>query len=673
MLTKTHRILFLMGIFFSILTNAQDSIKKLPSINIIHVQLPYSIALLENASPSYILNEDFLNLIGARDIGDAMKFIPGAQVKDYGGAGGVKTISYRSLGATHTGVSLDNNSIVNTQIGAINLSSFESFGMKSLTFSSGQPPSFFALPTAYIPANSIQINSSLMSSDTAFNFHLYQNIASINAYESGLYFGVPINDKWKIAAQVFSKYGNGRYDYKYNLTGTEANFRRSNSSLFNYKGRVGIVYKLVNGKISITAYHNKLEQELPGAVILFNPLNDQKLVNEDSRADVDFMKVINGNWVLRTNLNIVSNYTRYEDPTFLNNQGFLRSSYRQSRQSAGIIVSRILGAPSQKLFLGFDGANSDLTSSEFTNNPNRFNLNSVLGGKFILKSWIFEGNLSHQFILDKARSSDSTITQNYSKLSPYLAVSVIPFKKTGLRFRTYYKRTFRMPTFNDLYYNFIGNTNLKPENAHLVNLGVNWSIDLKGGKNIGEASTNNLEISVDGFGSLIQNKIVAIPTKDLFNWSMQNIGKTSVLGTDLTVFYSQKMNNLNWSVTTNFTYNSSTDQTDVTSSSFGQQIPYTPLISGNLTFVLGWKGYQLESGINYTGKRYSLNENILINQLDPFLDLDIGFSKKFKLSANSVLGVNLKVMNVLNKNYEVIRSFPMPGRYYQLTINYSYK
>ena len=31
----------------------------------------------------------------------------------------------------------------------------------------------------------------------------------------------------------------------------------------------------------------------------------------------------------------------------------------------------------------------------------------------------------------------------------------------------------------------------------------------------------------------------------------------------------------------------------------------------------------------------------------------------------------VKAMNVLNKNYEVIRSFPMPGRYYQFRLKYA--
>lgn len=94
--------------------------------------------------------------------------------------------------------------------------------------------------------------------------------------------------------------------------------------------------------------------------------------------------------------------------------------------------------------------------------------------------------------------------------------------------RSFYKRTFALPTFNDLYYNLIGNTNLKPEQAHLFNAGVSYNFKHKNWYT---------EFSADGFYNLIEDKIIAIPTKDLFNWSMQNIGKVNVIGYDLGALY----------------------------------------------------------------------------------------------------------------------------------------
>ena len=118
---KKHVIIrfsfLLMACFFALDGMGQDSSKVLKPIPIVEAfPVPIRIAHFENASPKYYLSNEVLQKLGARDIGDAMKFVPGTQIKDYGGVGGVKTVAFRSLGSAHTGVSLDNNLILNTNI-----------------------------------------------------------------------------------------------------------------------------------------------------------------------------------------------------------------------------------------------------------------------------------------------------------------------------------------------------------------------------------------------------------------------------------------------------------------------------------------------------------------------------------------------------------------------------
>ena len=49
----------------------------------------------------------FIQSTGSLQISDAIKFFSGATVKDYGGVGGLKTVSVRGLGASHTAVAYD--------------------------------------------------------------------------------------------------------------------------------------------------------------------------------------------------------------------------------------------------------------------------------------------------------------------------------------------------------------------------------------------------------------------------------------------------------------------------------------------------------------------------------------------------------------------------------------
>src|ERR1700747_1494919 len=54
--------------------------------------------------PVQLLNHEALQQINAETIAGAAKYFSGVLVKDYGGIGGLKTISVRSLGGLNTGL-----------------------------------------------------------------------------------------------------------------------------------------------------------------------------------------------------------------------------------------------------------------------------------------------------------------------------------------------------------------------------------------------------------------------------------------------------------------------------------------------------------------------------------------------------------------------------------------
>ena len=56
------------------------------------------------ATPQQSLHSEALQRLGITEVGEALKLMNGISVKDYGGLGGMKTVSIRNLGATHTGV-----------------------------------------------------------------------------------------------------------------------------------------------------------------------------------------------------------------------------------------------------------------------------------------------------------------------------------------------------------------------------------------------------------------------------------------------------------------------------------------------------------------------------------------------------------------------------------------
>lgn len=650
-------ILLWIGIFMSGFGFAQDTTLLLKPIPVFAKgDSVLRIAVLTSSVPRFEFSAQKLNELGATDIGQALKYVPGVQLKDYGGIGGIKTVSFRSLGAGYTGVQLDGVQIPAVQSGIVNLSSFELFGLETLSFRSGQTTEELVTATGYTLPNTIALKSLLNVMPNHSRIGIYSNATSINAYEAGGYVQRRLGKRFFVGTQGILRFGNGAYKYQQPGSFATDIQKRENTALFNYRARFVLGFDGKRNALRLDAFYNNNAQELPGAAVLYNATNDQKLWNEDWRLNVahSFSK---GKWKVQNQATYQSGYTRYYDPYALNLQGFIDVDYMAQHVSVGTVVARHFRFPAERLFLATDMVSNQLSGNNTAAMPVRLQQNMVLGGGTFLGRFRLDANVLAQLISD---SFDTDQNNRFAKISPFVAVAFIPFKKEAFRLRGFYKNTFRMPTFNDLYYNFIGNANLKPEEANCSNFGLTYGRTIK---------KTRFEITADAYYNRVRNKIIAIPTKDLFNWSMQNIGKTEIYGVDLGLFVSFQIKQISVNVSTNHALNRSLDITNPAAVNYKNQIPYTPYYANSSSLSVAWRGFTFSSNVLINGFRYSLNENTYANYLPPFTDLNIGLSKTIKIKQAQGL-MDLKLMNVLNKNYEVIRSFPMPGRYVQLRLKY---
>ncbi|MBL7899737.1 MAG: TonB-dependent receptor [Crocinitomicaceae bacterium] len=429
---------------------------------------------------------------------------------------------------------------------------------------------------------------------------------------------------------------------------------------FKLQGSAGINIKNGTSLFKFSYYNN--EQELPGAMILYNPFNDQKLWNDDFNLSATHQHHIH-NWKLNLHVFYQSAKLRYYDPDFLNLQGYIDNNYHQQNLGSGFMLNRLVLKSMGLVQFGSDLIYSELKSNS-ENVPQRLENNSVISFKYARNRIKLESNVTLQAVQDEVSDTDTSITRNFLEISPFLSIGINPLKNSPLHVRSFYKRTFALPTFNDLYYNLIGNTNLKPERAHLFNLGVSYNFKQKNWYT---------EFSADGFYNLVVDKILAIPTKDLFSWSMQNIGKVNVFGYDLGILLHYSSGNWKYTLNGSYSYNLSLDVSDPESTTYQKQIPYTPFHSATGGLIVARKELVLGTNFIYTGFRYSLNENTWANYLEPFIDWSVSISQNIKAGKHVDIDATVSALNILNKNYQVIRSFPMPGRHYQIKFNLNLK
>ncbi|MFK1730410.1 TonB-dependent receptor domain-containing protein [Bacteroides fragilis] len=254
---------------------------------------------------------------------------------------------------------------------------------------------------------------------------------------------------------------------------------------------------------------------------------------------------------------------------------------------------------------------------------------------------------------------------NRRKLSPYVSASFKPFAGEEFRIRLFYKDIFRLPSFNDLYYGQVGNTNLKPESTTQYNLGLTYS------RSINELIPY-VSVTADAYYNKVKDKIIAIPTKNLFIWSMVNLGKVDIKGIDIAGNISlQPWEKLRVNLSGNYTYQRALDMTEPGGKTYKQQIAYTPRVSGSGQAGIETPWVNLSYSFLFSGKRYMLGQNLRENRLDSYSDHSVSVSRDLRIR-NVNTSLTVEVLNLLDKNYEIVKNFPMPGRSVRVTMKVRY-
>ena len=242
-------------------------------------------------------------------------------------------------------------------------------------------------------------------------------------------------------------------------------------------------------------------------------------------------------------------------------------------------------------------------------------------------------------------------------------MNIYPFRGTFFSLRAYVKQSFRMPTFNDLYYTDMGNANLVPESALQYDAGFALN------KHFQNGFIRHAKMHFDAYYNIVHDKIVAYPKGQQFRWTMLNLGKVHIKGLDIEAEADCSIGRcITATIRAQYTYQDARDVTDPGDSYYRHQIPYIPWHSGSAILGLNWKSWNLNYSFIYAGERYDEQENILYNHMEPWYTSDL--SLRYWFMVNSLrFTAQAEVNNLLDQQYEVIVNYPMPGRNFKLTLS----
>ena len=253
-----------------------------------------------------------------------------------------------------------------------------------------------------------------------------------------------------------------------------------------------------------------------------------------------------------------------------------------------------------------------------------------------------------------------------SRWTPAVFANFYPLRGKMLSLRAFMKRSFRMPTFNDLYYTDMGNAMLRPETATQYDVGLvlnkSWTTGI----------VRHVGVQADGYYNTVKDKIVAYPKGQQFRWTMLNLGKVHIKGVDIEAEADfQPLRDLTLTGRIQYTYQDARDVTDPATPYYHDQIPYIPWHSGSAIVGLSYKGWDLNYSFIYAGERYNEQENIVYNHMEPWYTNDLSLMYRWKWGKMS-WKATLEVNNLLDQDYDVIVNYPMPKRNYNVSLVIEY-
>ena len=645
-----------------------DSIKT-HAIREVTVTEKYASSEVRSTTPLQILNSKSIEGLNVLQVSDAVKYFSGVTVKDYGGIGGLKTISVRSLGANHTGVSYDGITLTDCQTGQIDLGRFSLDNVDMISLNSGQSDNIFQPARLFASASVLNIRTLTpeFTNNKYINGKISMKAGSFGLLNPSLWLEGKISSK--IAASLSGEWlsANGKYPYvlNYGQSAKDSTSKetRQNTDVHNFRLE-GALYATFSDKESgyIKSYFYQSERGLPGSTILYNneSSSKQRIWDHTFFTQAHYEKEFSRYWVFQANAKYNSGYTHYLDPTYLNTEGKLESIYRQTEYyGSASALYRVLDNLS--FSASTDGAITTLTSdtSSFAT-PVRYSWLTAVAGKYVTNRVLATASVLSTIVHETVKNGNPAA--DHQQLSPTFSLSIKPFTNQDFRVRLFYKNIFRLPSFNDLYYSEVGNRDLKPERTNQYNLGVTYNLSISTWMPL-------LKITIDGYHNNVKDKIVAYPNKDTFSWTILNYGKVVIDGLDLTAETTlQPDKEIGILLGSNYTYQRAINVTDPTDGVYNNQLPYTPRISGSGKAGVITPWINISYSLLWSGHRYAVNQNYIENRLPAYYDHSISISRDVQLK-NRLIHLNLEVLNLMDTNYAIVKWFPMPGRSYRATIS----
>lgn len=627
-------------------------------LNDVTVVAPRLRQTVTSGKPIQTWDRNDLELLGLTDMADAVRKFAGANVKDYGGIGGMKTVSIRNMGAQHTAVSYDGVTVSNTQAGQIDIGRYSLDNIQSLSLAIGDNDDLMQTARHLTSAGVLYIETEKPHFDNDGDdvFRVRVKGGSFGLVNPTLNYWRRLGDNTSLSFLGDYLRADGQYPFTLVNGDETTREKRLNSDIYSWRGEANLYQGLHEGELTVKVYGFYSERGLPGSVVLYNNVATERLWDEDFFVQGSLRKRLGESWRLNAHLKYVHTWNKYIDVNVKYQDGQLTEINRQNECYASATIG---WQPTKTVTVSLaqDFVYGDLRSNaKDPAQPRRLTSLSALTARYARQRLEATAGVVATFVTEDVENGDKP--EDRKRLTPTLSVAYRLLGKEALYLRAMMKHAFRIPSFNDLYYYQTGTVTLRPEKAREYDVGLTWQ---------GQPSrfVRFMSITVDGYYNSVTDKIVAFPT--LYVWKMANFGKVRMSGLNATALSEVSLaREVGLSLMLAYSLQKSIDVTDKTKSYYKSQLPYTPKHTGNGSLVVRTPWLNVGYNVTYCGERYCLQEQTASNRLAPYWEHGATLSREFVRKRYKV-NLQATVANLTDEQYEIVKYYPMPGRSWKVT------
>lgn len=628
---------------------------------------------LTSTAPLHLLDRRDMLSMGITDMADALHRLPGITLRDYGGAGGMKTVSVRGFGAKHTGVSYDGVMLSECQSGEIDLSRYSLDNVEGLSLTIGDNDDIFIPARQSSTPAVLNIETLRMRTDDT-RPHLTAQVKQGSFGLISPFVRYEQNLSNRFAFSLVGEYTYADNDYPYSIqNGNETvSDRRSNSRMNSWHGELNFLYQTNRvSRLSGKLYYYDNDRQLPGQVHYYTNLSGEALRDRNAFGQLLYQT----RWDDKLSLKWLAKYnwaeSVYRDRMMQG--GVNDASYWQREVYSSAVL---LYTPDERWAMDYsmDYAFNNLNGSSWrtlVGKPYRHTMLQSATVKYQSRRLKVIVRLLLSLYLNGQSEMPATTRQdvqqnsadNMQRLSPSLSVSYKLLADQDLYVRASYKNIFRSPTFNESYYYHYGSTNLKPESTDQLNVGVTYTAPL--------SRRNMLTVTLDGYYNHVKDMIVAVP-QNMFVWTCVNLDKVRSYGLDATMRASRQVaEGHQVAVAGSYSYQRVEDRNNPDATTYGYQVAYMPRHQGSLSvsYENPWVNVSLHG--TSVSSRWPNNNHYEGTLIAGYTDCGATLWRQFRWHRHQ-LEARFDLKNVFDKHYEIVANYPMPGRNYQISINYKF-